>query len=1016
MKLINNIDLQLAANDAGLSWSDAHLSDPSRRPDYLQTRRELIANRVKLSRIKFASQFNPAAAMFGESQVGKSYMVDALLSDPKHPLAIYDKDGTKYEFIESINPIGNGSEATAIISRFSRSFFSKNENYPVRVSLLSVADVVMLLSDAYYNDLKDPKLPREADIRDEIASLQSRFGQLKTLTPNHLSPDDVYEIMEYFKSVNFKKGDEFRYYLENLGYYDVLSTLIPFIPSSEWESVFSFFWNRDAHVSELFRILVAALAKLDFMHFVYIPIAALLRLDGTILHVDRMYELFGISEFTVNGKTITVETARVPNMEAWTGSRTVTISKGEFCALAVEVDFTIRKPENPDPERIDILDHGVDILDFPGARSREDYTLADVSAFEACQMLIRGKIAYLFNKYSRQYLISNLLFCHHDTKSEVSSLSDLLKGWVEKTIGQTPEDRQTYCQGSDIEPLFVIGTKFNIDMSITPMDLKGSEEERLQIKTDRWNKRFSKVLAHVLGTNAVWMNEWLPRKPFQNMYLLRSFEYSQFSNITKAALQVKEKDGEWRDPKKDDPEDMRKAVSHEVDWGVFKNQKDGSEYKYSEFIPALRKSFLDNSFVHSYFRDPALSWDKAATLNNDGAGWIIENLLKAAQHAKQARERSFETMARECCSSFCEFASRNYHDETKDMDVRNTLSDAGSIQFYMDALFGKDKYFFTDFISSFLVSEDWAHDTIMDAIARMTVNDGVDLSILFTIRDRAGIASSDSVPEAEHKLMNSYNFTSVENMYQYLTNLKISVEDIINPPKMLNNGLIIVSAVEDKWFSEVMNLDHFEELVRRGMPAKSIVLILSKMKALYHKKIGLTDKIVYRISPYITDPGKMDDLVEMIADICTEMINTFVTSFGTAYFRPELWETIRKNIAQNHLDVKVDVNDPQTVTVDDEGVRNMMTDVFDTLEHLDDVIRNLDSNRDKLQLVSYYSSYREWTEDLMIAFLALCDIPDYDPVANKELGMIIQHRLLEPEDMLPLVTDSIRNLSLAKAV
>ena len=102
MNLNKNIQLQLAANAAGLSWSDAHLTDRSRRPDYVAARRELISNRVKLSRIQFASGFNPAAAMFGQSQVGKSYMVDALLSDPKHPLAIFDKHGVKYEFIENV--------------------------------------------------------------------------------------------------------------------------------------------------------------------------------------------------------------------------------------------------------------------------------------------------------------------------------------------------------------------------------------------------------------------------------------------------------------------------------------------------------------------------------------------------------------------------------------------------------------------------------------------------------------------------------------------------------------------------------------------------------------------------------------------------------------------------------------------------------------------------------------------------------------------------------------------------
>ena len=1006
MNLTNNIKLQLTANEAGLGWSDAHLNTPERLPDLVAARRKLVANRVKLSRIKFAGEFNPAAAIFGESQVGKSYMVDALLSDEKNPLAIYDKDGNRFGFIESINPIGNGSEATAIISRFSRSSFSDNKDYPVRVILLSVADVVMLLSDSYYNDLKDPKLPREADIKAEIDNLKSRFGMLNNPVPHHLTADNVFEIMEYFQTVNFKKGDEFRYYLGELGYFDVLSSLIPYIPSNEWESVFSFFWNRDPHVNALFQKMLVALEAVDFQQSVYIPITPLLRLDGTILHVDRMYEMFGVKEFMLNGKTVTVETARVPDLDVWTGSRSVKMLKGEFCALAVEVDFTIQKPENVNPDRIDVLDHGIDILDFPGARSREDYTLSDVGPFESSQMLIRGKIAYLFNKYSRQYLISNLLFCHHDTKSEVNSLADLLKGWVENTIGETAEARQEYSQGCEIEPLFIIGTKFNIDMAVTPLDTKGSDAERLQVKNERWNKRFNKVLMHVLGTNASWLSNWTPGHPFQNMYLLRSFEYSQFSNITRTCRQVFSNEG-WIDSKDD------KGVLREK-WGEFQN--DGEKIQYADFIPALRESFLSNGFVRSHFRNPAESWDKAADLNNDGAKWIIENLLKAAGNAQKARERSFEKMVRSCCESFCEFVKQNYHDETKDQDVSSALSDAGAIQFFMDVLFGKDKYFFTDFIGSLLVTEDWAHDTIMDAISRMTVNEGLDLSVFFAIRDFAGIVSSDSQAEAEQKLMSSYKLASKDLLDEYLSSLKVSVQDLINPPKMLNNGLIIVSAVERKWFSEILTQERLSEFVRRGMPSKSIATILSRMVALYKKKLGLTEKIVYRISPYITDPGKMDDMVEMIADICTEMFNSFVTSFGTVYFRKELWDTIRKNIVQNNLDVTVRDDDPLNINVDDDEVRERMDDVFNTLDHLDEVIENLDSNRDKLQLVSYYSSYRKWTDELKVAFLALCDVPDYDPVANKELELIIRSKLLEPEEMAPYLTESIKNLSIAKAM
>ena len=1005
MNLDKSVNLQLVAAEAGLGWADAHLSEPNRKGEFIRTRRELIGNRVKLSRIQFASSFNPGAALFGESQVGKSYMVDALLSDKKHPLAIRDKNGKKYEFIESINPIGHGSEATAIISRFSRMKFSENPDFPVRVLLLSVVDIVILLCDSYYNDLKDPRFPKEAEILSEIERLKGLYDKVRGDAQKILTADDIFEIREYFNGINFKKGDEFRSYLESSGYYDYLSSIASRIQVEEWENVLSFLWNKEAHMSRIFKILVSALKKLNFQQFVYIPIEPLLRVDGTILHVDRMYELFGLKEINSNGKTFEVEPAKVPDMKVLAGKDVISISKGEFCALASEVDFTIQKEESLEDERVDVLDADIDILDFPGARSREDYSLEGVGQFEASQMLIRGKIAYLFNKYSRQYLISNLLFCHHDTKSEVSSLSDLLKGWVEQSIGATPEERQAYILGDEVEPLFIIGTKFNIDMEIDPMDLKGSDEARLQMKNDRWNKRFNKVLSHVLGTNAAWLGEWTPGRTFKNMYLLRSFEYSQFKGIFKAQKQEKI-NGKWV------PSDSESSILREFQYGEF--VKDGVPYHYSEFIPSLRETFVNNDFVKTYFRNPGESWDKAATMNNDGASWIIDNLLISAKAASSARTRKFEKMVKDCCDVFCDFAARNYHDDSKDQDVQLALDEAGGIQLCMDALFGADKYFFTDFVSSFLVSEDWAHDTIMDAIARMTVDDRVDLSHLFSIRDRAGINSSDTEASATEKLLDSYHFSSEKRLVEYLSSMNIDILDLINPPKMLNAGLLIVNAVEKQWFSQIMQLDRFQEFIRRGLSSQSIELILAKMKALYEKKINLTEKMVLRIRPYITDPGKMGVMVEMVADICTEMINTFVTSFGTAYFDDALWNNIRDNIKQNGLEITLDAGRPFDVFVDDEEVRESMNDVFDALEHLDEVVKDLDNNRDKLQLVSYYSSYMKWTEDLKVAFLSLCDVPIYDPIANKEMGIIILNHLIRQEDIYPLVPDSIRNLSIAK--
>ena len=57
----------------------------------------------------------------------------------------------------------------------------------------------------------------------------------------------------------------------------------------------------------------------------------------------------------------------------------------------------------------------------------------------------------------------------------------------------------------------------------------------------------------------------------------------------------------------------------------------------------LRTSFVESDDVGMLFADPAKSWDVAATMNNDGALYIIEQLTKVAHCMERTREHLFGT-------------------------------------------------------------------------------------------------------------------------------------------------------------------------------------------------------------------------------------------------------------------------------------------------------------------------------------------------------------------------------------
>ena len=75
--------------------------------------------RRKIRRIRSALGKNCSAAAYGESQVGKSYLMSSLLSSPDSPFVITNA-GKSYSFIDDLNPSGGNNSkvvSTGVITR-----------------------------------------------------------------------------------------------------------------------------------------------------------------------------------------------------------------------------------------------------------------------------------------------------------------------------------------------------------------------------------------------------------------------------------------------------------------------------------------------------------------------------------------------------------------------------------------------------------------------------------------------------------------------------------------------------------------------------------------------------------------------------------------------------------------------------------------------------------------------------------------------------------------------------------
>lgn len=984
MASINDIlSAQIHANAEGLNWGKTFL-----KGEQLATTRErLIRNRIELKRIEYAEGMNPAAAIFGESQVGKSYLVDNLLaSRTGGPLEIYDGYGQTRSFIQEINPIGGGKESTSLVSRFTTKKQWKNDDFPIKVLLLKPVDIVLTVCDSFFNDIKTVTYtPTADDVKEFLSGLKQRFGGQQAVQ-NYITEDEVFEMKEYFGLGVLNRGELFINHLNDAHFFEEVASFISAVDVNHWVDVFGYLWNNNKVLNSVFERLVKSYQKLDFHSTVYIKMDAVLRKTGTILQVDRLFELFGIEKID-NGKEIyTTQKASVPEMEVWIESRTETVMKSEFCALAAEV---ILKIDDRLEEEKPFL-KGLDILDFPGARSREMLDEQTISNDMACNLLIRGKVAYLFNKYSQQYLITNLLFCHHKEKSEVKTISSLLEGWIKGMIGATPEERASFMSKVSVPPLFLIGTKFNMDM-VKPINYHPDDEVSRKEEIDGlWDTRFTN-LANLIGPQAKWFNEWVPSRsggytPFQNVYLLRAFDYSCQTGIYEG-YQVK-RDGNWE-------------LNVDAEGRLVGEQNVSPDYV--DHLRYLGKSFGEFSFVKAHFADTRKSWGEVAEVGKDGSQWIIENLTASSEQASDLRDEQFRSKVRTSMKSLCQTLRTYFHDDKADANLREALMNAGQITFATDALFGKDKYFFAEFIDKILLREDEIHDRILDTINSNTMVTGTDLSMLFAIRNRANIDPALELEDNRMRIRTAYNIGSEEQLDKFLANFDFTMEDLINPPKIRNLARIIVDEVEKFWLNEYFVLGNFGDFVDRGMPEEYIDLLIRNMTVLYKDKLKITEKISDHIHPFVASPEKLTDMAEMIADICAEMINRFVNSMGTAYFDESLWNDVRDTVTKNGFDVNVNKIYEEDVEFEEESTRKSLDGVFEVFDNIDTILNQVPVDEEKLTLFSNYHAYKEWTEMMKVSFLATCGIPKYDVNANNALRDILEHSILKNEALAEMI-------------
>lgn len=936
-----NIQKQLNIIEESNKWIRGSLDGEKQKNAY----RNMVNCRRKLNKKKFALEGNPAAAIYGASQMGKSYLVGSLLSENGKPFTIIDGGNNEYDFINKINPIGKKTEATSLATRFSTNYEWINPSFPIKAKLLSPADLILVLCDSYYNDVKskvDMALKSEI-INEKVTEFYSRFGD-RDLQQNLLTEDDVLDIQDYFDKNFSTKTTR----IKDSAFFNEIPFLIEKIKINEWAEVFALLWNNNPRITKLLTELINQYERLGFPEEVYLPVESVLRDYGTLLDVARLHEIYGeykgaeanyVAETTVmifeNGKEKTIGN----------------FSKSYLCALTAELVFRL-------PSKLESIKKflkNTDLLDFPGARNRLGIHEEEISKEDVPKMLLRGKVAYLFNKYSDSEKINILLFCQNNEKSEVQNiLPQLINDWIGEMIGKTAVQRNVFIEKSKIPPLFVVSTMFNIDLQ---HDYNNDIPGNIDFRESRWKRRFLTVFNEVFGSKN-WLNQWTIDSPdFQNIYLLRDFFYSSDteSKIFKGYNE-------------------RKTESEEI-----------IPQNYPNFRKDLRQSFIDNDFVKCHFANPAESWDEAASINKDGSELIIDKLTIAANNINQACYEKTVAELNEISQTILAELLKYYHSNDKDEELQKAKSIAGDIQHKLAMAFSADGIkHYGQLMKELMLDESAVVELYRKKIEDIEHRDVVNLDIYSTYRIHVPVIDGDTSAAYFERLCTHYEKITEEQKQQFrdeLNTKKIDLEELIsgNSGLIKNNAQQLAEVLLDYWFAYITLGDKYairQILAQEGSTA------LQDMTAMYQKlfkKVGLVKKVAEKIRRYVDGHTKTDLPYEIVADMSAELLNKCIRTVGFEYFDEAEINDLRVANEQNNLGLVIDQNENPT--------ERSVEELFEKIENWTDIIQ---SKPEEMKSLPSYRNYLAWYNRLKTGFVSVCDIPNYDVQSNERLGVIIK--------------------------
>lgn len=808
----------------------------------------LITQKRALTTIQRALKKRPSIAVFGQSQVGKSYLIQNLAKpDNEKFLKIYAGDKNPVvNFLTEMNPDG-GQESTGLVTRFTTKKSKVNPSYPYQVELFTQLDIACILINSYWSDLKDFE---DSVSSDDIEKAKINIESLiNNETFNDLDEYDIYNFIDYVLK-NFKDIYLIRD-LKRIGYFNQLYDSLNSLKCEKRWSVLEILWGNNKFITEIFKLLSENIAQLKFSRDLFLSKDALSPNTTTILDVERVRELFDADAKHIN--VLVNEDDVVP------------ISRSILSILTKEVNLQIENSFSEEGDR-DFMLHS-DLLDFPGSKSREKIPLSvfnNNTSEQKLQLLIRGKVSYLFDKYTNSLGVATLIYCMDNNPPEEKEAPSRLYKWVSKYVGENKDERTKKLDKSKelvnknghkadyLSPLLIALTKFNVEIN----NVIPGKETNIERHDSKWEARIKENFINFMSrpVEDKWIIDWTAKQQnFNFVFPIRDPLYSQ------ATFEGFETDGKET---KIRPERL-------------------------DAMNSIGISFKGSSYVQKHIIEPKDVWQELSSPNGSGVKHFSKYLSKCSDPILSETRFNFEL----------DRVNKNLKSVIKphiisgnlDEDLKIAKKESSVAFTSLISLANRKDNILPKLLNNILITDTEIWKIVYDSIFKKKTpeeNDKnvIDINVKQSFEDLGVIVKNETTKEEIlNTLKEIYDGLSLEEIREIILdfiNFDINNIDQLLFHEKVDEDESLTDEIIKYWVNKCINFTINDDLIKRlsdnqGEAFKALVNEILKSRERQNLK-GKIESVIDNIQI-----GTITNLdIDLVASCCSKILNTFMSTAG----------------------------------------------------------------------------------------------------------------------------------------